>query len=277
MDTEFANCLLLFKIFLICNMNNMEILSIKGLEKDFNGLKVLEDINIKIKQNEIFGLVGPNGSGKTTMLNIITGFLHPTAGEVIYRGEPITGLKPHEISQRRIVRTFQLSSLYPNLTVEENIITGSHLKASSSFLSSFLQTRRYREEERALKEKTEEILSFMDMTKQKDVLARNLAFGDDRKLEIAIALATDPELLLMDEPAAGMNPEEQEKLIQLIRLISQMGITILIIEHNMRVIMRLCTSVAVLGYGVKLAEGTPEEIVRDEKVISVYLGETRLG
>jgi branched-chain amino acid transport system ATP-binding protein len=267
-----------FKIFLMGNiMNSMEILNIKGLEKDFKGLKVLENIDIKIKQNEIFGLVGPNGSGKTTMLNIITGFLRPTAGEVIYKGKPITGLKPHEIAQRRIVRTFQLSSLYPNLTVEQNIITGSHLKASSGLLSSFLQTRRYREEERVLKEKAEEILSFMDMTRQRDVLARNLPFGDDKKLEIAIALATDPELLLMDEPAAGMNPEEQEKLIQLFQLISQMGITILIIEHNMRVIMRLCTSVAVLGYGIKLAEGTPEEIARDEKVISVYLGETRSG
>jgi branched-chain amino acid transport system ATP-binding protein len=224
-----------FKIFLMGNtMNSMEILNIKGLEKDFNGLKVLDNIDIKIAQNEIFGLVGPNGSGKTTMLNIITGFLRPTAGEVIYKGKPITGLKPHEIAQRRIVRTFQLSSLYPNLTVEQNIITGSHLKASSGLLSSFLQTRRYREEERVLKEKAEEILSFMDMTRQRDVLARNLPFGDDKKLEIAIALATDPELLLMDEPAAGMNPEEQEKLIQLFQLISQMGITILIIEHNMR-------------------------------------------
>jgi len=253
------------------------MLNIKGLQKDFDGLKVLEHVDIKIKQNEIFGLVGPNGSGKTTMLNIITGFLRPTAGEITYKGEPITGLKPHEISQRRIVRTFQLSSLYPNLTVEQNIITGSHLKASSGLLSSFFQTRRYREEERALKEKAEEILSFMDMIKQKDVLAKNLPFGDDRKLEIAIALATDPELLLMDEPAAGMNPEEQERLIKLIELISQMGITILIIEHNMRVIMRLCTAVAVLGYGIKLAEGTPEEIARDERVISVYLGETRLA
>ena len=258
-------------------MNSMEILKIEGLEKDFKGLKVLENIDIKIKQNDIFGLVGPNGSGKTTILNIITGFLRPTAGKIIYKGKPITGVKPHEISQRRIVRTFQLSSLYPNLTVEENIITGSHLKASSSLLSAFFQTRRYREEEKALKEKAEEILSFMDMTKQKDVLARNLPFGDDKKLEIAIALATDPELLLMDEPAAGMNPEEQERLIQLIQLIAAMGITILIIEHNMRVIMKLCTSVAVLGYGMKLAEGTPEEIARDEKVISIYLGETRLG
>jgi len=258
-------------------MNSMEMLNIKSLEKDFNGLKVLDKVDMTIKQHEIFGLVGPNGSGKTTMLNVITGFLRPTSGEIIYKGEPITGLKPHEITKKRIVRTYQLSSLYPNLTVEQNIITGSHLKASSSLLGSFFQTRRYREEERILKEKANEILSFMDMVKQKDVLARNLPFGDERKLEIAIALATDPELLLMDEPAAGMNPEEQEKLIHLIQLIAGMGITIVIIEHNMRVIMKVCTSVAVLSYGIKLAEGTPEEITRDEKVISVYLGETGLG
>ena len=259
------------------SMSRMEMLNINGLEKDFNGLKVLDRIDIKIKQNEISGLVGPNGSGKTTMLNVITGFLRPTAGEIIYKGESITGLKPHEITQRRIVRTYQVSSLYPNLTVEQNIITGSHLKASSSLLGSFFQTRRYREEERTLKAKAEEILSFLDMIKQKDVLARNLPFGDERKLEIAIALATDPELLLMDEPAAGMNPEEQERLIQLIKLIATMGITIVIVEHNMRVIMKACTKVAVLSYGIKLAEGTPEEIAHDEKVISVYLGETRLG
>jgi branched-chain amino acid transport system ATP-binding protein len=255
----------------------MEILGIKGMEKDFKGLKVLHNVDMSVNQNGIFGLIGPNGSGKTTLLNIITGFLRPTAGEVIYKGRSITSLKPHEVAQRRIARTFQLSSLYPNLTVEDNIITGSHLKASSSLLGSFFQTRRYVEEDRMLKEKARKILSFMDMEKQRHMLAKNLPFGDERKLEIAIALATDPELLLMDEPAAGMNPEEQARLINLIQLMAQMGITMIIIEHNMRVIMKVCTSIAVLSYGIKVAEGTPEEIAHNEKVISVYLGERRLG
>ena len=255
----------------------MEILSIKGIEKEFKGLKVLHNLDISVDQNKIFGLIGPNGSGKTTLLNIITGFLQPTAGEITYKGTSITGLKPHEVAQKRIARTFQLSSLYPNLSVEDNIITGSHLKADSSLLGAFFQSRRYREEERTLREKAREILAFMDMEKQRHVLAKNLPFGDERKLEIAIALATNPELLLMDEPAAGMNPEEQIKLIHLIQLIAQMGITILIIEHNMRVIMKVCTSIAVLSYGNKVAEGTPEEIAHNEKVISVYLGESRLG
>ncbi len=255
----------------------MEILSIRGIEKDFKGLKVLQNVDMSVSQNGIFGLIGPNGSGKTTLLNIITGFLRPTAGEVIYKGTSITSLKPHEVAQRRIARTFQLSSLYPNLTVEDNIITGSHLKARCSLLGSFFQTRGYLEEDRMLKEKARKILAFMDMEKQRHVLAKNLPFGDERKLEIAIALGTDPEMLLMDEPAAGMNPEEQARLIDLIQLMAQMGITMIIIEHNMRVIMKVCTSIAVLSYGIKVAEGTPEEIAHNEKVISVYLGERRLG
>jgi len=255
----------------------MELLSVKGLVKDFKGLRALDNVNIDVHEKDIFGLIGPNGSGKTTLLNVITGFLQPTAGEILFKGQPITGLKPHEVAKRRIVRTFQLTSVYPGLTVEQNIITGSYLKSSTGVLESFLYTGKYRREKKALDEKTREILAFTGMEKQKNVLASNLAFGDERKLEIGIALATDPELLLMDEPAAGMNPEEQSRLMQMIRLLSQKGITMIVVEHNMKVIMGVCTSIACLCYGRNLATGCPEEIACNEEVISVYLGKTRLG
>ena len=255
----------------------MELLSVKGLVKDFKGLRALDNVNIDVHEKEIFGLIGPNGSGKTTLLNVITGFLQPTAGEILFKGKPITGLKPHEVAKRRIVRTFQLTSVYPGLTVEQNIITGSYLKSSTGVLESFLYTGKYRREKKALEEKAREILAFTGMEKQKDVLASNLAFGDERRLEIGIALATDPELLLMDEPAAGMNPEEQSKLMHMIQLLAQKGITMIVVEHNMKVIMGVCTSIACLCYGKNLATGNPEEICCNEEVISVYLGKTRLG
>ncbi len=253
----------------------MEILKIKGITKDFGGLRTLDNVDIDVHQNEIVGLIGPNGSGKTTLVNVITGFLPPTSGGVIYKGESITGLKPYEIARRGVVRTFQLTSVFPNLTVEENIITAMHLKTSSSALGSFFHTASYIEEEGKLRRKAGELLSFLGMEEQRDVLAGNLPFGGERKLEIAIALAAEPETLLMDEPASGMNPEEQIRLMNLIRLISkQMGITMVIIEHNMKVIMGLCTSIVVLNYGVKLVEGTPDEIAHNEEVISVYLGKS---
>ena len=251
----------------------MEVLKIKGITKDFKGLRALDGVDMDVHQNDIVGLIGPNGSGKTTLINVITGFLPPTAGDVICKGKLITGLKPHEIAQRGVVRTFQLTSVFPDLTVEENIIAGRHLKTSSSILGSFFHTPGYREEEKRLKQKAEELLAFMRMEEYRDLPAKNLSFGNERKLEIAIALAAEPEVLLMDEPAAGMSPDEQGRLINLIQLISeQTGITIIIIEHNMKVIMSVCTSIVVLNCGVKLAEGAPEEIAHNEDVISVYLG-----
>lgn len=208
----------------------MDLLRIKGITKDFKGLRALDNVNIDIQQNEIYGLIGPNGSGKTTLLNVITGFLKPSAGEVLYKGEKISGLKPHNVAKKRIVRTFQLTSVYPGLTVEQNIIAGSHLRTSASTIDSLFHTKKYMDEQKGLNEKTKEILSFLGMEKQKDLYARNLPFGDERKLEIAIALATDPELLLLDEPAAGMNPEEQSRLMHIIELLSKRGLTIVMMS-----------------------------------------------
>ena len=250
----------------------MPILQIKGLLKNFDGLRAVNELDIEIQQGEIFGLIGPNGSGKSTLLNLITGFLKPTAGEIVYKGVSIAGLRPYEIVKLGVSRTFQITSLMPNLTTEENIIAGLHLKTSGSVLGSFFRTTSYRKEETRLRQRAAEILTFMEMEERREVLARNLPFGEGSKLEIAIALAAEPELLLLDEPAAGMNMEEGVRLMNLIRSIQQMGITVLVIEHNMRVVMGLCTWVTVLNYGLKIGEGTPEEIVNNDKVISVYLG-----
>ena len=250
----------------------MEVLKLDRITKDFKGLRALDNVDIDVYENEILGLVGPNGSGKTTLVNVITGFLQPTEGNIIFKEELITGLKPHEIVQKGIARTFQLTSLFPSLTVEENLIIGRHHMTSSSTLESFFQTKSYREEEKKMRQKAKELLAFMDMEKQKDVPAKYLPFGDQRKLEIGIALATEPKLLLIDEPAAGMNLEEQARLVGLLQSIRQMGLTMLIIEHKMKVVMGVCSSIVVLNYGVKIAKGTPEEIANNEEVIRVYLG-----
>jgi branched-chain amino acid transport system ATP-binding protein len=250
----------------------MAILKIDDVTKDFKGLRALDSVNFEVHNNEIVGLVGPNGSGKTTLINIISGFLQPTEGNIVFKGETIAGLRPHEIVHRGIARTFQLTSLFPSLTVEENLIIGRHRMINSSTLGSFFQTRSYREEEREARQKAKEILNFMGMEKQKDMVAKNLPFGDQRSAEIAIALATEPELLLVDEPAAGMNLDEQNKLVGLLQRIRQIGITMLIVEHKMKVVMGVCSSIVVLNYGVKIARGTPEEIAHDDEVIRVYLG-----
>lgn len=250
----------------------MEILNIKGVSKDFRGLRALNDVTIDVGQNEILGLIGPNGSGKTTLVNIITGFLQATAGQVIFKGESITGLRPQMIARKGIARTFQLASLFPNLTLEENVIIGNHIKTAGSTLGSFFYTRGYRNEEVRLKQKAEELLATMGMKGQAEMLVKSLSFGDQRKAEIAIALATEPALIILDEPAAGMNLQEQAKMVELLKSVRQMGMTIIVIEHKMRVIMGLCSKIVVLDHGVVIAKGTPAEVCRDDNVISAYLG-----
>jgi len=250
----------------------MIILETKRLSIDFGGLKALKGVDIQINEGDVFGLIGPNGSGKTTFFNLITGFLKPTAGLVLYNGESITSLKPYEIAERGVIRTFQLTSLFPDLTSEENIIVGRYLKTKGNIWGAITRSKSYREEEAKAKKKAREILGFLGMEAKRTVLARNLSFGDERKLEIGIALAAEPRLLLLDEPAAGMSPDESTKLMSLIRSIQMMGITVLIVEHNMRVVMELCSKIAVLNYGVKIAEGTPKEIANNDEVTSVYIG-----
>ena len=255
----------------------MVILETQELIKEFGGLAALNKVDININEGEIVGLVGPNGSGKTTWINIVTGFLEPTAGNILYRGQSILGLEPHQIAKLGILRTFQLTSIFTNLTVRENIIASRYLKVRHSNVGSFYRsvfcTGDYREEESRVNHKTDEILAMLEMDAKGDMTAGNIPTVDQRKLEIAIALAAEPELLLLDEPAAGMAPDDVVRLMSMIQSLQQSGITLMVIEHNMRVIMGICSRVVVINYGTKIAEGTPEEIINNEAVISSYLGE----
>lgn len=254
----------------------MVILELNRLMKNFGGVAAL-NLDLHIDEGEIFGLVGPNGSGKTTCINLVTGFLKPTSGDIRYKGESIAGLKPYQIAKRNIIRTFQLSSVFSNLTVTQNIIVARYLKTKhgsiGSFLRSIFNTKDYVKEEKNLAKKADEILSILKMKDKGSIIASKLPSVDQRKLEIAIALACEPELLLLDEPAAGMNPEEVDRLMTIIQSLNMSGITILIVEHNMEVVTGICTRATVISYGVKIAEGTPDEIINNEQVIACYLGE----
>lgn len=249
------------------------MLKTEDLTLYFGGLAAVNGVDFSIDAKKIVGLIGPNGAGKTTFFNIVTGFLKPTRGSIIYKGQDITGFKPHQIAKLGIGRTFQKTSLFPKLTVMQNIIIGHHVRTGSGVFSALFNTGRKRDEEKKTDEMALEIIEFMGMADKKDVIAKNLPYGDQRRLEIAIAMATNPDLLLLDEPAAGMNPEEGRRLIELIVRIREKGITILLVDHNMKVVMGICEHVVVLDYGRKLAEGTPAEISQNQEVIKVYLGE----
>jgi branched-chain amino acid transport system ATP-binding protein len=256
-------------------MNPHVVLHTVELSVKFGGLNALQDVKIQVREGELFGLIGPNGAGKTTFFNVVTGFLKPTSGSVMFKGEPITGLKSYEIAKRGIARTFQITSIFSDLTCEDNVVLGSYLKVKGNMLGAITRSRSYREGQAKLREKARAILVFVELEEKKNVIAENLSFGDQRKLEIAIALSTEPELILLDEPAAGMNPEESNRMIGLIQSLQKRGLTVIIVEHNMRVVMRLCSQIAVFNSGQKIAEGTPDEIMNNEEVISVYLGDKR--
>jgi branched-chain amino acid transport system ATP-binding protein len=250
----------------------MSILKIKNIAKDFGGLRALNKVNFEVQQGEIFGLIGPNGSGKTTMLNVITGFLKPTEGRITFKDEIISGSKPYQIAKKGIIRTFQHTSIFPDLTVEENIVRGAHLHDTSSVLGSFFLSKKYKEKEVELRREVMDILAFVNLKEKSKMIARNLWVAEQKILEIAVALAARPELLLLDEPASGMNLAEALRSMELIKLIQKSGTTIIIIEHNMKVIMQLCSRIVVLNEGTKITEGSPAEVGNNEEVISIYLG-----
>jgi branched-chain amino acid transport system ATP-binding protein len=252
--------------------NFLALLKVEKLSKYFGGLNALTELELDVSPLEILGIIGPNGAGKTTLFNLITGFLTPTSGRIIFAGEYINGLRTDQIARRGITRTFQTSILYMQASCFENVLMGFHMHYRQAKWKAFLHTRTACEEESVAKRKAIEILEFMGLAQLKDELASNLPHGQQRVLGICIALATTPKLLLLDEPATGMNLKETAALMKQIKQLRDRDITIVLVEHNMRAIMNLCDRIVVLNYGQKIAEGSPHEIRGNPQVIEAYLG-----
>lgn len=249
------------------------ILSTQNVTKRFGGLVAVNDFSVEVEKESISSIIGPNGAGKTTFFNCVTGFYTPEEGTIEFNGQEIQSLRTDQVTQMGIARTYQNIRLFSNMTALENILVGMHPRLNSFFLETIFGTKRVREEERMALEKATDLLRFVDLQGMGDQLARNLPYGAQRRLEIARALASDPQLLLLDEPTAGMNIQESADLTVFIqKLRDDLGITILMIEHDMRVVMGSCEKITVLDYGSKIAEGKAEEIQRNPDVIEAYLG-----
>ncbi len=250
----------------------MAILAVENLTKHFGGLTAVFELSFSIERGEILGLIGPNGAGKTTVFNLITGVFPPSRGQVRFADEDITGWKSYEINRKGIARIFQSTRHFPNFTVLDNLITGRHCRTRAGLWSSLFKTRLDQQERRDNANRAAEILEFLDLASYRDELAKNIPQAMQRRLDIGIALATEPDLLLLDEPAAGMNPEETYQLMEVIRKIQERKISVFLIEHDMQVIMDICERILVLNYGKKIAEGEPEAIQNNFEVIEAYLG-----
>jgi branched-chain amino acid transport system ATP-binding protein len=248
------------------------MLSIKNLSKSFGGLAAVDSVTFEVNEGEIVGLIGPNGAGKTTTFNLIAGAISPSNGEIVYRGKAVAGLPEHRLAEMGIIRTFQITSVFSKLTVLENVVCGAHRTYRVNFWHSFVAWAKYRDNEDALARSAHELLRELNLDHLADVIADELSYGDLRKLEIAIALSAKPTLLLLDEPAAGLIPEERAKLVALLGKIRSLGTTILLVEHSMQVVMSACDRIVVLNTGKKIAEGSPTEIAATDAVVEVYLG-----
>ncbi len=250
----------------------MAILSTEDLTIRFGGLVAVDQVSFQVEEGETFSIIGPNGSGKTTIFNLISGFYKPTEGRIFFKGQPIHGLRPYRIAGLGIARTFQNVRLFKKMTVLDNALVGHHTKIRSGFFGDLFHTGKKRKEEREIRAQAMRLLEMFDLDRHLEVQANNLPYGDQRKLEIVRGLASEPDVILLDEPAAGMNPQETEDLIRLIGQIKNLGVTVVLVEHDMKVVMGISDRVFVVDYGKRIAEGPPEAIRNNEKVIEAYLG-----
>lgn len=251
----------------------MSILETHNVTKRFGGLTAVDDVSVQIPEGSIYSIIGPNGAGKTTLFNCITGFYPSDEGEILFQGQSLIGHSPDRVTQQGISRTYQNIRLFPAMTALENILVGAHPRLKSSWLDAILHTPRQRAEEKMALEKAQELLNFVELKGKGDLLARNLPYGEQRRLEMARALANEPKIILLDEPTAGMNPNESHTMMRFIEnLRDELGITILLIEHDMKVVMGISEFIYVLDFGQLIAKGSPEEIQKNPQVIESYLG-----
>jgi branched-chain amino acid transport system ATP-binding protein len=250
----------------------MSILEVQGVSKVFGGLRAVDNVSFAVEKGQVFTMIGPNGAGKTTLFNILTGVYRPSTGNILFNGQSIGGIPPHKVTRLGIARTFQNIRLFGYLPAVENVMVGRHCRMHAKLWDAMFRTPAARREEREVRARAMELMELVGIARYGEDLARNLAYGDQRRLEIARALASDPQLLLLDEPAAGLNPAEKAALGKLIHQIRDLGITIFLIEHDMKVVMGISDQIVVLDHGAKIAEGEPAVVRADKQVIEAYLG-----